>query len=395
MKQVLKLVKLFLVILLVSFTSCTNDLSEKNKEISFSFELPQEKINRATNENSDNTLWNINAQIENTKEIIQKIEKTAYSGETVTLTFKEIIVGQKVRINIDLTQDGETTPSYTGSSDWFIVKKDENKINISLNKVTSNENNEPPTIVDAAEPQINVYPTSKVEIATENNLQEELTETLSVNATSTDGGTLSFIWQEKNPDNTWQKFEPITTTTDSDRIESSIEVTVKKGNSKTFKCIITNTNNSVNGNKTATIETNEVTVAYVEGQLASIKAQYIGEYEKFNYEDFYSNEKVTVTETYTSGTNNQTSITFDASENRYDIQKVNNDEKAIGYVPYTVSCISSTNITTNLTVPVKYQLNANDFVITGSNQNNGNQEKIAQFTGNTTLEVVTLEARIR
>lgn len=364
----------------------------KNKEISFSFELPQEKINRATNENSDNTLWNINAQIENTKEIIQKIEKTAYSGETVTLTFKEIIVGQKVRINIDLTQDGETTPSYTGSSDWFIVKKDENKINISLNKVTSNENNEPPTIVDAAEPQINVYPTSKVEIATENNLQEELTETLSVNATSTDGGTLSFIWQEKNPDNTWQKFEPITTTTDSDRIESSIEVTVKKGNSKTFKCIITNTNNSVNGNKTATIETNEVTVAYVEGQLASIKAQYIGEYEKFNYEDFYSNEKVTVTETYTSGTNNQTSITFDASENRYDIQKVNNDEKAIGYVPYTVSCISSTNITTNLTVPVKYQLNANDFVITGSNQNNGNQEKIAQFTGNTTLEVVTSEA---
>ena len=43
MKQVFKLVNFFLVILLVSFTSCSNDLSEKNKEISFSFELPQEK----------------------------------------------------------------------------------------------------------------------------------------------------------------------------------------------------------------------------------------------------------------------------------------------------------------------------------------------------------------
>lgn len=393
MKQVFKLVNLFLVVLLLSFTSCTNDLSEKNPEISFSFELPQERINRATNENSDNTLWNINAQIENTKEIIQKIKKTAYSGETVTLTFKEIIVGQKVRINIDLTQDGVTTPSYTGSSDWFIVKKDENKINISLNKVTSNENNEPPTIVDAAEPQINVYPTSKVEITTENNSQEELTETLSVNATSTDGGTLSFIWQEKNSDGNWENITDYTTSTTNGQTSCSIDVTVNKGQSRTFKCIITNTNNSVNGNKTATIETNEVTVAYVEGQLASIKAQYIGEYEKFNYEDFYSNGKVTVTETYTSGTNNQTSITFDASENRYDIQKVNNDEKAIGYVPYTVKYNENTNISTKIRVPVKYELRDEDFSITSSTNpdqstnSSDNPEKIPQFTGNTVLTV--------
>lgn len=384
MKQVFKLVNLFLVVLLLSFTSCTNDLSEKNPEISFSFELPQERINRATNENSDNTLWNINAQIENTKEIIQKIEKTAYSGETVTLTFKEIIVGQEVKINIDLTKKDEKTQTYTGSSDWFIVKNGNNKINIKLNKIIEIT----PEVNDATIPEIITQPQSIVEIATPNSTT--ITKTLSLSAKSTDGGTLSFIWQEKNPNNTWQKFEPITTTPDSDRIKSSIEVTVEKGNSKTFKCIITNTNNSVNGNKTATIETNEVTVAYVEGALTSITAQYKGEYETFGSNFTYG--KVTVTETYTSGTNNQTSITFDASENRYDIQKVNNDEKAIGYVPYTVSCISSTNITTNLTVPVKYQLNANDFVITGSNQNNGNQEKIAQFTGNTTLEVVTSEA---
>lgn len=190
MKQVLNFVKLFLVILLVSLTSCTNDLSEKDSQMSFSFTLPQEKINRATNDNNDKTLWNVTAVIENKKDIIQKIEQSGYSGETVTITFNQIIIGQKVRINIDLTQDGETTPSYSGSSDWFIVKKDENKINIALSKV------EIILPVDAAQPEIITSPESIVEIATSGST-DTITETLSVNATSTDGGTLSFIWQEK------------------------------------------------------------------------------------------------------------------------------------------------------------------------------------------------------
>ena len=419
MKQVLNFVKLFLVILLVSLTSCTNDLSEKNKEISFSFELPQEKINRATNENSDNTLWNINAQIENTKEIIQKIEKTAYSGETVTLTFKEIIVGQEVKINIDLTKKDGKTPTYTGSSDWFIVKNGNNKINITLNKIVEDkipdeekpddkedtndddepddENNDSPVIiiVDATSPEIITQPQSIVEIATPNSTNNSITKKLSLSAKSTDKGNLSFIWQEKNPDDIWQNFEPITTTTYSDRIESSIEVTVEKGNSKTFKCIITNTNNLVNGNKTATIETNEVTVAYIEGQLASIEAQYIGEYEKFNYEDFYTNGKVTVTETYTSG-NTQTEVKVTADKSRYTISQKNINEKAIGYVPYTVKN-NINDISTEIRVPVKYELNANDFIIKSDTNNDANigysednPEKIPEHTYKT---IVTLTAK--
>lgn len=419
MKQVFKLVKFFLIILLVSFTSCSNDLSEKNKEISFSFELPQEKINRATNENSDNTLWNINAQIENTKDIIQKIEKTAYSGETVTLTFKEIIVGQEVKINIDLTKKDEKTPTYTGSSDWFIVKNGNNKINITLNKIVEDkipdeekpddnedtndddepdeENNDSPVIiiVDATSPEIITQPQSIVEIATPNSTNNSIIKKLSLSAKSTDKGNLSFIWQEKNPDDIWQNFEPITTTTYSDRIESSIGVTVEKGKSKTFKCIITNTNNLVNGNKTATIETNEVTVAYIEGQLTSIEAQYIGEYEKFNYEDFYTNGKVTVTETYTSG-NTNTEVNVTADKSRYTISQKNINEKAIGYVPYTVKN-NINNISTEIRVPVKYELNANDFIIksdTNDDENIGysedNPEKIPEHTYKT---IVTLTAK--
>ena len=385
MKQVFNLVKLFLVILLVSFTSCTNDLSEKNKEISFSFELPQEKINRATNENSDNTLWNINAQIENTKEIIQKIEKTAYSGETVTLTFKEIIVGQEVKINIDLTKKDEKTPTYTGSSDWFIVKNGNNKINLKLNKVEENT----PQIIAATIPEIITQPQSIVEIATDGS-SVTIEKTLSVSAKSRDNGTLSFIWQEKNSDNTWQKFEPITTTPDTDKIESSIKVTVEKGQSRTFKCIITNTNNSVNGNKTATIETNEATIAYVEGDLTSITATYQSDKHQILGQEFnYS--KVTIAETYTKDNTTPPPVTVTANSSRYTISPTKDDEKAIGYVPYTVKYNGNIDISTEIKVPVKYELKAEDFSITSdtnqSETNANNPEKIAQFTGNTVLTV--------
>ena len=389
MKQVFKLVKFFLVILLVSFTSCTNDLSEKNKEISFSFELPQEKINRATNENSDNTLWNINAQIENTKEIIQKIEKTAYSGETVTLTFKEIIVGQEVKINIDLTKKDEKTPTYTGSSDWFIVKNGNNKINIKLNKIEIDT----PKIIDATIPEIITQPQSIVEIATDGS-SVTIEKTLSVSAKSRDNGTLSFIWQEKNSDDTWKNFEPITTTTYTDKIESSIKVTVEKGKSRTFKCIITNTNNSVNGNTTATVETNLVTVAYVVGQLDSIKAQYIGD-ETFGSNFTYGN--VTVTEKYTNGTQ-ETDVKVIASKERYTIERKGENEQAIGFVPYTVKYNPGNgNITTEIRVPVKYELNANDFIIKSDTNNDENigyskdsPEKIPQLTY---TPIVTLTAK--
>lgn len=383
MKKVLNFVKLFLVILLVSLTSCTNDLSEKDSQMSFSFTLPQEKVIRTTGDNNESTLLNVTAVIENKKDIIQKIEQSGYSGETVTITFNQIIIGQKVRINIDLTQDGETTPSYTGSSDWFIVKKDENKINIALSKV------EIILPVDAALPKLNTNPESIVEIATSGST-ETITKTLSVNATSTDCGTLSFIWQEKKDNNEWTPYTPIKTTTDNDNTTCSIDVTVVKGQVRTFRCIITNTNNSVNGNKTATIETNEVKVAYVEGTLSEITAQYTGQFETFESRPYNS---VEVKETYTSGSKT-TDVTVPADAIRYTIEPKNDNEKAIGYVPYTVKYNDDANVTTEIRVPVKYQLSAGDFVITSTtneigNSTSSNPEKIAQFIGNTTLQVKT------
>lgn len=199
--------------------------------------------------------------------------------------------------------------------------------------------------------------------------------------------------KKKNSDDTWNNFEPITTTTYTDKIESSIKITVEKGQFRTFRCIITNTNNSVNGNKTANIETNDVTVAYVEGTLTSITAQYTGQCETFGSRPYSS---VKVTETYTSGSKT-TDVTVTANAIRYTIEPKNDNEKAIGFVPYTVKYNEgSGNITTEIRVPVKYQLSAGDFVITSTtneigNSTSSNPEKIAQFTGNTTLEVKTSE----
>lgn len=405
MKQVFNLVKLFLVILLVSFTSCTNDLAPKTTDFNFSFTLPQYDINpRSSTESTSNQIsdlqkWIINAQIETSEKVLQNITQEGTSGQTITIHFENIQVSQNVRIDIELTPKGEEKPSYKGTSEWFITKKGSNKIHITLKKIQyeiipdddndTGTDDKPEIIIDAAVPQIINQPENVIEIVTENSAEPILMQ-LTVTAQSTDNGTLSFVWQEKKVDNIW---ENLSIDTSDDTTKSLIMVDVYKGDSRTFKCIITNTNNSVNGNKTATIETNEVTVAYVEGALTSITAKYIGSnYEKYGNEDFYTDGKVTVTEIYKSG-DTQTEVEVTAYNSRYTISPSDDSEKAIGFVPYTVKYNKNTNISTKIRVPVKYELRDEDFSITSSTNpdqstnSSDNPEKIPQFTGNTVLTV--------
>ena len=397
MKQVLNLVKLFLVIFLVTLTSCTNDLSDKKSDLNFSFTLPQGKVSRTTDENAKEVLWNVKAQLENTKNIIQKIDKSAYNGETITISFNDIIVGQKVRINIDLTKNGETTPSYKGTSDWFLVNQEKNQVSIKLTKVavdnTQNEEDIPPIIIitDAASPEIILEPEDIVEIATPTSI-DPISKQLKVSAKSPDGGILNFQWQ-KEVTGEWEDINTNSTSTTNDVTECTINVDISRGEIIKYRCIITNTNTKVNGQQTATKDSRTATVAYVEGSLSSITAQYDDNVSHEIFEKPLNYNNIKVTEIYTSDSG-ETSISFNASESRYKIEKVNSAEKAIGYVPYKVSCISDQDITKNLTVPVKYQLNATDFKITsrtngsGNATSNGNPEKIAQYTGNTELSVI-------
>lgn len=216
MKQVLNFVKLFLVILLVSFTSCTNDLAPKTTDFNFSFTLPQYDINpRSSTESTSNQIsdlqkWIINAQIETSEKVLQNITQEGTSGQTITIHFENIQVSQNVRIDIELTPKGEEKPSYKGTSEWFITKKGSNKIHITLKKIQyeiipdddndTGTDDKPEIIIDAAVPQITTQPENVIEIVTENS-GELISMPLSVAAQSTDNGTLSFVWQEKNVDN--------------------------------------------------------------------------------------------------------------------------------------------------------------------------------------------------
>ena len=405
--NMIRFVKFILIVFSIFFTSCTNDLAPKTTDFNFSFTLPQYDVNpRSSTESTSNQIsdlqkWIINAQIETSEKVLQNITQEGTSGQTITIHFKNIQVSQNVRIDIELTPKGEEKPSYKGTSEWFITKKGSNKIHITLKKIQyeiipdddndTGTDDKPEIIIDAAVPQIIQQPENVIEIVTENS-GEPISMHLSVTAQSTDNGTLSFVWQEKNVDNIW---ENSTINSTDDTKKSSIMVDVYKGDSRTFKCIITNTNDSVNGNKTATIETNEATIAYVEGDLTSITATYWSDEYQILGQDF-DYTKVTITETYTKD-NQQTKVNVAADSSRYTISPSDDSENVIGYVPYTVTYNEDTTIllTSEIRVPVKYQLKASDFAITSSTSSDGqtsgtsgnDPEKIAQFTGDTVLTV--------
>ncbi|MBE6345275.1 MAG: hypothetical protein E7063_06295 [Spirochaetaceae bacterium] len=169
--------------------------------------------------------------------------------------------------------------------------------------------------------------------------------------------------------------------------QNLISVTVAKGKSKTFRCVVTNTNNEVNGKKTSTLASNAATVAYVEGRLDSISAKYTGTYELFGKDFTYEN--ITVTETYNSAAGN-IDIEVVASSSRYSISETVGI--GIGNVPYTIRHVE-TKLPSTALVPVKFSLPTDGFQITGDSSGtteSGSEENpdlIAQHTGELELSV--------
>ena len=352
-KQTMHFFKAALFLATVIFASCSNNLvQKKNAEFGITITLPQASSTESVGRAVEGATWNIKAQVEDADEKpLQTINRTGASGKTVTLNFDKVGVGKKVRVCVELMQEDQTTPSYTGKSNWFTTKRGTNKITLKLEEVQGEE-----VITDAATPQITVQPVGEVVTTSET---DPFTKELSITAERSDGGTLSFQWQVNGGDDIWENVKNGTSAT--------ITVTVNKGESKTYRCVVTNTNNNVNGNKTATATSDAVTVAYVEGTLTSITAKYNGTYEVLGKDFDYRN--VTVQETYTSGTGDQTkttTITVTADSSRYKISPSDSYENAIGYVPYVVTYIAEetpASLTENITVPVKYELSAENLAL--------------------------------
>ena len=261
---------------------------------------------------------------------------------------------------LSFSNGNSTEVMYAGNSEVFRVKPTDNKISLVLKKVGNSEiypdDSKPEEIINAKEPIITTQPESHIKIYS-SDTGEDFTYELKITAESSDNGKISYKWQKLDNEN-WVDIE--------NSSSEEIKVTVSKNTSCVYRCVVTNTNENVNGEKTESIYSNEVTVAYVEGSLTSITAKYTGSYELLGKDFTYSN--VSVTETYTSSDDatNPIPITFIADESRYTISPTTDSKDAIGYVPYTVSYKDTalpSSLTASLIVPVKYELDANNLVL--------------------------------
>ncbi len=121
----------FTIIFSVIFLACDNTMIEKQNS-DFSVKIP---ISQFYNDNSSvssrDSVYVIEAWVKNKNTTLQTISQNVIPGETsVTIDFKNIPVGQKVKVYIKLTQDQNTI--YEGSSDWVIIKMGKNNIKINI-----------------------------------------------------------------------------------------------------------------------------------------------------------------------------------------------------------------------------------------------------------------------
>ena len=332
--------------------------------------------------------WQISAWIENrdgTKSHQQNV--TSASGSEASITFDDLVIGSQIKIHLEVTKIDDTQTKFTGESGWTTIKEGVNVIVIVLREISSTgedesdspasgENQapdpstpaEPPAIVNAETPVITQQPHGKSQTF-EPNTATSVTTPLEIAATIGDGGTLTYQWYS-NTSNSTSGGTLINGATNKTYTASTEAKTTTY-----FYCVVTNTNNAVNGTKTASATSNIATVASIEGELSSITAQYVdGAYQLVNSEINYSNIKIE--QTYTAGSETQV-VTVSAEEvkDQYTIELQYNN--AIGNIPATV-IHTETKKQTTVTIPVKYQLDA--VYLSGAVDST-----IAQYTGSHSL----------
>ena len=301
--------------------------------------------------------WQISAWIENqdgSESHHQNLNSA--SGEETSLTFDGLVIGSQINIHLELTKNDDTQTKLTGTSGWKTI---EDGVNVIIIVLTEDHGAQVPVIKE-----IN----STIETYTSN--PKPVTATLKADASVADRGTLTYQWYSSD-----------SPTTDSGTaIEGATNATydahVDAGQIKYFYCVVTNTNSTVNGNKTASATSNIATVASIVGQLDSITAQYIGgTYELVNSEINYSNIEIVQVYAIPDAEPQEISVVASSVKDQYTIEL--QDNNGIGNVPATVTHITETQIKADFTIPVKYELKEEYVSATGAT--------IAQYTGNHTL----------
>ncbi len=327
---------------------------------------------------SSETEYNVTAWIENRDGSQSHYQEISTKENNLILTFEDLVIGSQINIHLELIENDDTQTKLTGESGWITVKAGEQVIEIELKSMTNTDDSgegngstsdgetegDEPAIVDAETPVITQQPHGKSQTF-EPNTATSITTTLEIAATVGDGGDLTYQWYS-NTSNSTSGGTLINGATNKSYTASTAAKTTTY-----YYCVITNTNNDVNGKTTASVTSHIAAISSIEGELTSITAQYTGTgYQLVNTELNY--DDIEIQQTYTAGSETQV-VTVSAEEVK-DQYTIDLPENTIGMVPATVTHITETQIKDDFTIPVKYQLDARNLTISGDASVEQNEE---------------------
>lgn len=142
LKKLTNLLFYFFAVLII--VGCSNFFQNGKTFLKVNFTFPIPNYSRTTS--TENLNWQIKTWIEQSNgDVLQTVEKSVNNEKNVSIYFKNVFVGKKIRVCVELTSvEGFT---YEGFSSWFTTKASENKIVIDLTQ-KENDSNEPqnPTV---------------------------------------------------------------------------------------------------------------------------------------------------------------------------------------------------------------------------------------------------------
>ena len=233
---------LFAAVMSLLAVSCRDVLLEKNiGGFSVSFQTPGSSSRAGTT-----ATWELEAWLElEGGAQLQKKNDTVPANAPITISFDAVPIGTKLKVQVRLEDSENQFIQHEGSSDWITVDAESKTVVVQVQRM----------IINAAAPTITTQPESQ------NNRSEAgsdapWTVTLRVEATSPDGGNLSYQWYE-NTANSNSGGKLISGAT-----KENYQVTLNPGETKYFYCKVTNINDGVNGTKDATITSEVAELVY-------------------------------------------------------------------------------------------------------------------------------------
>ncbi|MBP3562323.1 MAG: hypothetical protein J6J67_07480 [Treponema sp.] len=363
--------RIFVFLFCFSFFGCLGIIDESLiSSVSFEITIPESIEKQSTSARTattDNFKLIVDLETKDSEEVRTE-EKNVSEGETVSISFEEIPVKSEIRL-VGKLFDSESNVLYSGESEWVVIQSGKNEVNLVMKKEI---------IVDAAEPTEVMDLTSTVFVKG----SDVTSTTLQCSGRSTDEGVITFQWQVQNANGEWENLDARGNQQSLNLYISILDVFAtdfEVNEVKNYRCIVTNTNDKVKGNKTASV-TKTATITYVEGILSSMTA----EYKKGCYEIFgtaFTYENIIVKEKWISG-ENSFEFTVPASNTRYEVKQNSTTagESVIGAVSHTITYIgvnAEAPLSQELTIPVKYLLKTadlqlsslfNDFSITTTSE---------------------------